>query len=264
MRAADGALVGVEGLIRWQHPELGVVAPADFIPMAEETGLIVPIGAWVIEAACLQIAQWREAGLPAMGVSINLWGVQLRNEALISVVQDALQRHAVPHGTLELELELTESMVMEDAEGNLRQMHALRALGVSLSIDDFGTGYSSLAYLNRFPIDKLKIDRSFVRDMLVDRTDQAITKAIIGLGYTLGLKVVAEGVEETGQAALLNDAGCDELQGYLFARPMLADDLVVWARARPEAAMPAQRSTLQTPISAELPYCVSELVTHSD
>ena len=260
VRAADGTLAGVEGLIRWQHPELGMVSPADFIPLAEETGLIVPIGAWVIEAACLQIAQWRDAGLPTMGVSINLSAVQLRSEALISVVQNAMQRHAIPHGTLELEL--TESMVMEDAEGNLRQMHALRASGVSLSIDDFGTGYSSLAYLNRFPIDKLKIDRSFVRDMLVDSTDQAITKAIIGLGHTLGLKVVAEGVEEAGQAALLNDAGCDELQGYLFARPMLADELVVWARARPQAAAPAQRSTLQTPSCAELPFCVSKLITH--
>jgi diguanylate cyclase (GGDEF)-like protein/PAS domain S-box-containing protein len=230
VRAADNGLAGVEGLIRWQHPDLGMVPPADFIALAEETGLIVPIGAWVIEEACLQIARWRDAGLPPMGVSINLSAVQLRNEALIGVVKEALERHAVPHGTLELEL--TESMVMEDAEGNLRQMHALRALGVSLSIDDFGTGYSSLAYLNRFPIDKLKIDRSFVHDMLVDRTDRAITMAIIGLGHTLGLKVVAEGVERAGEAAMLREASCDELQGYLFARPMPADDLEAWARAR--------------------------------
>ena len=228
--ASDGVLAGVEGLLRWQHPELGLVSPADFIPLAEETGLIVPIGAWVIDAACAQIALWREQGWPAMGVSINLSARQLRDDGLLAVVRDALQRHAVPAGMLELEL--TESMVMEDAEGNLSQMHALRALGVMLSIDDFGTGYSSLAYLNRFPIDKLKIDRSFVHDMLTDSTDRTIILAIIGLGHTLGLKVVAEGVEQEGEAALLREAGCNELQGYLFGRPMPAEALADWVRLR--------------------------------
>jgi EAL domain-containing protein (putative c-di-GMP-specific phosphodiesterase class I) len=228
--AVSGVLAGVEGLLRWRHAELGLVSPGDFIPLAEETGLIVPIGAWVIDAACAQIALWREQGWPAMGVSINLSARQLRDDGLLAVVRDALQRHAVPAGMLELEL--TESMVMEDAEGNLSQMHALRALGVMLSIDDFGTGYSSLAYLNRFPIDKLKIDRSFVHDMLTDSTDRTITLAIIGLGHTLGLKVVAEGVEREGEAALLREAGCDELQGYLLGRPMPAEALTDWAQQR--------------------------------
>jgi diguanylate cyclase (GGDEF)-like protein/PAS domain S-box-containing protein len=224
--ASSGALLGVEGLLRWQHPELGMVSPTDFIPLAEESGLIVPMGAWVIEQACAQIAAWRAAGLPPFFVSINLSARQLRDEQLITTVRDSLARHDVPLGRLELEL--TESMVMDQASSNLRQLHALRALGVGLAIDDFGTGYSSLAYLNRFPITKLKIDRSFVHDMLEDATDRAITMAIIGLGHTLGLKVVAEGVERPREAALLREAHCDELQGFLFARPMPTAALEAW------------------------------------
>jgi diguanylate cyclase (GGDEF)-like protein/PAS domain S-box-containing protein len=233
--AASGRLLGVEALLRWQHPELGWVPPSGFIPLAEETGLIVPIGAWVIERACRQVAEWRRQGLSGIGVSINLSARQLRDDGVIETVRAAMARHGVQAGVLELEL--TESMVMEDAERNLQQMHALRALGVGLSIDDFGTGYSSLAYLNRFPIDKLKIDRSFVHDMLGNRTDRAITMAIIGLGHTLGLKVVAEGVELEGEAALLREASCDELQGYLIARPMPAAELVEWALRHNEPAL---------------------------
>jgi EAL domain-containing protein (putative c-di-GMP-specific phosphodiesterase class I) len=232
--ATGHGLVGVEGLLRWQHPERGLVSPAQFVPLAEETGLIVPIGAWVIEEACRQSAAWRREGLPAFRLSINLSARQLRDDRLIEGVRDSLQRHGVGPGTLELEL--TESMIMEDAERTLRQLHALRELGVGLSIDDFGTGYSSLAYLNRFPIDKLKIDRSFVHDMLGESTDRAITMAIIALGHTLGLKVVAEGVELPRQAALLREARCDELQGYLFGRPMPADALAIWLEARETAA----------------------------
>jgi len=228
--ATSGEMIGVEGLLRWQHPELGMVSPTHFIPLAEESGLIVPIGAWVVEEACRQIAEWQRFGHAAIGVSINLSARQLRDEGLIEVVRAAMARYEVPPGVLELEL--TESMVMEDAEHNLRQMHALRDLGVGLSIDDFGTGYSSLAYLNRFPIDKLKIDRSFVHDMLGDPTDRAITMAIIGLGHTLGLRVVAEGVELESEAALLREARCDELQGFLFARPMPADALALWVERR--------------------------------
>jgi diguanylate cyclase (GGDEF)-like protein/PAS domain S-box-containing protein len=228
--AADGTLVGVEGLLRWHHPELGSVSPSVFIPLAEDSGLIVPIGAFVIEQACAQIAAWRQAGMPEFFVSINLSARQLRDERLIETVRDALARHGVPRGMLELEL--TESMVMDKASHNLRQLHALRELGVGLSIDDFGTGYSSLAYLNRFPITKLKIDRSFVCDMLQDPTDRAITMAIIGLGHTLGLKVVAEGVERQREAALLREARCDELQGYLFGKPMPAAALEAWIAER--------------------------------
>ncbi len=231
--AATGALLGVEGLLRWRHPELGVVSPADFIPIAEDTGLIVPIGAWVIEEGCRQIAAWRDDGLQAINVSLNVSGRQLREAGLVDTVRQSMVRHRVPAGILELEL--TESMVMEGAEHHLQQMHALRALGVDLSIDDFGTGYSSLAYLNRFPINKLKIDRSFVHDMLTDATDLALTLAIVGLGHTLGLQVVAEGVEHEEEAQLLRDGGCDELQGYLIARPMPASDLVAWAQQREHA-----------------------------
>jgi diguanylate cyclase (GGDEF)-like protein/PAS domain S-box-containing protein len=234
--AQGGALVGVEGLLRWQHPDRGLVSPAQFIPVAEETGLIVPIGAWVVEQACRQIALWREQGLEGIAVSINLSARQLQDEALPGLVRASMTRHEVPPGVLELEL--TESMVMDDAERTLRQMHALRALGVGLLIDDFGTGYSSLAYLNRFPIDKLKIDQSFVHDMIGDPTDRAITMAVIGLGHTLGLKVVAEGVENEREAVLLREARCDELQGYLFGRPMDADALLAWA-ARRDAVTPA-------------------------
>jgi diguanylate cyclase (GGDEF)-like protein len=226
--AADDTVTGVEGLLRWQHPTLGPVPPAEFIPVAEETGLIVPIGAWVIEQACQQIAAWRRQGLPAMTVAINLSARQLRDAGLIDTVRVQLARHRVPAGALELEL--TESMVMDGAEHNLTQLHALRDLGVGLAVDDFGTGYSSLAYLSRFPIDKLKIDRSLVHDMITDPADRAITTAVIGLGHALDLKVVAEGVEEQAQAALLREAGCDELQGYLIARPMSASALTAWVR----------------------------------
>jgi len=224
--ASSGRMAGVEGLLRWKHPVRGMVAPDRFIGLAEETGLIVPIGAWVIEEACRQIAQWRTAGVPPFGVSINLSARQLQDDSLNDVVRTSMARHGVEPGTLELEL--TESMVMDGAARNLQQLHALRELGVSLSIDDFGTGYSSLAYLSRFPIDKLKIDRSFVLDMVKDPTGRAITMAVIGLGHTLGLKVVAEGVEDSDMADLLRGAQCDELQGFLFGRPMPADQLLVW------------------------------------
>jgi diguanylate cyclase (GGDEF)-like protein/PAS domain S-box-containing protein len=226
VRASDGALMGVEGLLRWRHPDLGTVPPSQFIPVAEDSGLIVPIGEWVVERACAQISAWRAEGRPPLSVSINLSARQLQDDELVGVVRTAMDRHAVPPGMLELEL--TESMVMVDAEVNLKRLHSLRALGVSLSIDDFGTGYSSLAYLNRFPIDKLKIDRSFVHDMLGNPTDRAITMAIIGLGHTLGLQVVAEGVETIGEAALLREAGCDELQGFLFGAAMSTEALAEW------------------------------------
>jgi diguanylate cyclase (GGDEF)-like protein/PAS domain S-box-containing protein len=226
--AATGALVGVEGLMRWRHPELGDVSPAEFIPVAEETGLVLPMGAWAIEEACRQAAIWQRQQL-APAVSINLSARQLRDAGLAEHVRRILERFGAPAGGLELEL--TESMVMDDAEGNLRQMHALRALGIGLAIDDFGTGYSSLSYLSRFPIDKLKVDRSFVQRMLGDPAARAITLGVIGLGHSLGLKVVAEGVEKPAQARLLREAGCDELQGFLYARPMPAAELAAWLEA---------------------------------
>ena len=227
--AIGGELLGVEGLLRWTHPELGAVAPVEFIPLAEECGLIVPIGAWVLDRACAQIASWRAQGMLPLAVSINLSVRQLRDPALLDTVRECLQRHEVPARSLELEI--TESMLMQNADAHRRQFEALREMGVGIAIDDFGTGYSSLAYLSRFPVDKLKIDRSFVHRMLDDASARAITTAVIGLGHTLGLKVVAEGVERELEATWLREARCDELQGYLFGRPMPAAELPRW-RAR--------------------------------
>jgi diguanylate cyclase (GGDEF)-like protein/PAS domain S-box-containing protein len=228
--AASGRCIGVEALLRWSCAELGEVGPAQFIPVAEECGLIVPIGAWVIEEACRQIALWRSEDQPVLGVSINLSALQLHDAGLLDTLAHSMARHAVAPGALELEL--TESTLMDGAESNLQVMHAIRALGVGLAVDDFGTGYSSLDYLNRFPIDKLKIDRSFVHGMHADGTHHAITMAIIGLGHTLGLKVVAEGVETEHEAHALRAARCDELQGFHFARPMSAEALRIWLGER--------------------------------
>jgi diguanylate cyclase (GGDEF)-like protein/PAS domain S-box-containing protein len=232
--AGSGVIAGAEGLLRWTSAELGEVGPALFIPIAEETGFIVPIGEWVIEQACAQAARWREQGLGDITVSINLSTLQLRDDGLLDALASSLQRHRVPRGVLELEI--TESALMESVEVNLQKLQAIRALGVGLAIDDFGTGYSSLNYLNRFPLDKLKIDRSFVHDMLDDPTDLAITRAIIGLGHTLGLKVVAEGVETEQEVGILRAEGCDELQGYFFARPMPAGEFSGWLAARDRRA----------------------------
>jgi len=229
-------LLGVEGLLRWNHPEIGLVSPAHFIPIAEDTGLIVPIGAWVVEEACRQFAQWRDTGMGEICISINLSAVQLRKANLLETLKSSLARHAVPPHMLELEL--TETILMDSVESTLEQLMSFKEIGVQLSIDDFGTGYSSLNYLKRFPIDKLKIDRSFVHAMLEDTTALAITKVIIGLGHTLGLKVVAEGVEQEEEARALRAAQCDELQGFYFARPVPADELMAWV-AQSERAMVA-------------------------
>jgi diguanylate cyclase (GGDEF)-like protein/PAS domain S-box-containing protein len=224
--AKSGRVLGVEGLLRWNHPELGLVSPAHFIPIAEETGLIVPIGAWVIGEACRQYAEWRDAGLAELCISINLSGIQLRKPGLLETLAANLERYAMPPHNLELEL--TETILMDSVESTLKQLQSFKELGVQLSIDDFGTGYSSLNYLKRFPIDKLKIDRSFVHAMLGDATALAITKVIIGLGHTLGLKVVAEGVELDAEAGTLRTAQCDELQGFHLAQPMPAAQLQAW------------------------------------
>ena len=224
--AASGALVGVEALLRWRSPELGDVAPQDFIPIAEESRLIMTIGAWVFGEACRQQAAWISQGLGVVPISINLSAVQLRDPGLVDQLRAAVLRHGVDPAALELEL--TETTLMEAVKDTLVPLHALKRLGVSLSVDDFGTGYSNLNYLNRLPIDRLKIDRSFVRDLLDDPTDLAITRAIIGLGHTLGLRVVAEGVESAAVAEALRAAQCDELQGYHFARPLPAAEFVAW------------------------------------
>jgi diguanylate cyclase (GGDEF)-like protein len=225
--ARTGALAGAEGLLRWNSPELGAVSPVEFIPIAEETRLIIPIGAWVIEEACRQMAQWRDEDQLELKVSINLSAVQLRDRDLVKTLRTSLAAHRIAPGMLELEI--TETVLMDNAENYREEIDTLRKLGVKLSLDDFGTGYSSLSYLNRFPLDRLKIDRAFVHDMLDAPTDLAIIKAIIKLGHELGLRVVAEGVETAHEAQVLRGIGCDELQGFLFSKPLPPAQLAQWA-----------------------------------
>ena len=215
-----GAVTGMEALIRWSHPELGMVPPGRFIGLAEETGLIVPIGAWVTRTACAQNKAWQDAGLASVRVSVNLSARQFAQKNLVQSIATILQETGLEARFLEIEL--TESLVMTDVEHAIDMLQQLKLLGVKLSIDDFGTGYSSLAYLKRFPIDVLKIDQSFVRDIAVDFNDAAITVSIISLGHNLKLKVIAEGVETQEQLDYLRHHGCDEVQGYLFSRPLPA------------------------------------------
>jgi diguanylate cyclase (GGDEF)-like protein/PAS domain S-box-containing protein len=222
-------MVGVEALLRWQSAELGPVSPARFIPLAEETGLIRPIGLWVMQEACAQWARWRDAGWTDIVMSINLSAAQLSDPELVTQLRGCIERFGCDPAYLELEI--TESHLMGDTLAAERQLAALKGLGLALSVDDFGTGYSSLAYLKRFTIDKLKIDQSFVRDMLTDPTDLAIIRAIIALGHILGLGVVAEGVELPEHVEQLRLLGCDELQGYHFARPMAEEALAHWLQA---------------------------------
>ncbi|HXZ10236.1 MAG TPA: EAL domain-containing protein, partial [Paraburkholderia sp.] len=228
--AHTGELLAVEGLLRWTSPQIGIVSPAQFIPVAEETQLIIPIGAWVIDEACRQIAQWRDEDQLDMRVSINLSAIQLRAPDLVATLANSLVAHRVPPALLELEI--TETVLMDSADNYLEAIKAIRALGVKLSLDDFGTGYSSLSYLNRFPLDRLKIDRAFVHDMLDEPADLAIIKAIIELGHELGLRVVAEGVESEHEAQVLRSIGCDELQGFLYARALSPEALWSWSNER--------------------------------
>ncbi len=216
----SGLIVGMEALLRWQHPELGMVPPLRFIGLAEETGLIVPIGAWVLRTACEQVKAWQIQGLGFLRVSVNLSARQFNQRDLTQSIADILQDTGLdPHY---LEIELTESMVMTDVDHTVEILRNLKALGVQMSIDDFGTGYSSLSYLKRFPIDVLKIDQSFVRDITLDPDDAAIVTTIISLAHNLRLNVIAEGVETEAQLHYLQRHGCDEIQGYYFSRPVPA------------------------------------------
>ncbi|EPX95815.1 EAL domain-containing protein [Ralstonia insidiosa] len=221
--APNGPILGVEALVRWQHPVRGLVSADEFIPLAEKTGLIVPLGAWVLNEACRQMAQWRSEGHTTWSVAVNLSALQFAHAALIETVRDVLARHALdPHCLM---LEITESTAMRDADASLQILQQLDAMGVRISIDDFGTGYSSLLYLKRLPASELKIDRGFVRDLAHDTEDAAIVSAIVALGQTLNLRIVAEGVETAEQQAFLTRLGCDSLQGYLLGRPMTAESL---------------------------------------
>ena len=223
MDVASGRMTGVEALLRWEHPELGLLAPDKFIPIAEETGLIVPIGQWVIRTVCERARVWEAQGMPAFSVAVNLSARQFRQERLVADLEEILHSTGTAPGFLELEI--TESMVMQDPEQATRQMDLLRRMGVRLAIDDFGTGYSSLAYLKRFPINSLKIDKAFVRDLPHDSDDLAITRAIIAMAHSLRLNVIAEGVEHRTQLDQLGIEGCDEFQGYFCRPPMTEADL---------------------------------------
>jgi diguanylate cyclase (GGDEF)-like protein len=223
-----GQVVGAEALIRWRHPLLGMVSPADFIPLAEETGLIVPIGEWVIGTACAQLKAWQDEGLGDISVAVNLSARQFGQEDLPRVVAQALRLNGVAAHCLELEV--TESAVMQDPERTVATLRELKQIDVRLSLDDFGTGYSSLNYLKRFPIDTLKIDQSFVRDITTNPDDAAIAVAVISLAHSLKRRVVAEGVETEAQLNYLRRQGCDEMQGYYFSRPVPADEFAAMLR----------------------------------
>jgi diguanylate cyclase (GGDEF)-like protein len=220
---ATGRMDSVEALVRWQHPVRGLVPPGDFIPLAEERGLIVPLGRWVMQAACRQIRDWRVAGLRPVPVAVNLSARQFTSESLVADLVDAMRQYGVTPDALEVEL--TESALMAEPERASDVLQRLSAMGVRVAIDDFGTGYSSLSYLKRFPANTVKIDRSFIHGLPSDSDDSAITQAVIAMAHSLGLKVVAEGVETEPQMTALRDMGCDEAQGYLIGRPMPGSEL---------------------------------------
>jgi EAL domain-containing protein (putative c-di-GMP-specific phosphodiesterase class I) len=224
-------VTGCEALLRWKHPQLGMIPPSEFIPIAETSGLILPIGEWVLRTAVAQNKVWQRAGLPPAVMAVNVSSVQFRQTQFSALVRTVLEEAGLQPGWLELEL--TESVVSADPEGAIRIMEQLDQLGVQLSVDDFGTGYSSLSYLKRFPIDKLKIDQSFVRDLGRDPGSALIVSGVIAMARALGLKTTAEGVETAEQAALLAREGSDEVQGYWYARPMPADSCERWLRDYP-------------------------------
>jgi diguanylate cyclase (GGDEF)-like protein len=238
----DGRIVGMEALIRWQHPERGLISPADFIPVAEESGLIIPMGEWVIRTACRQVQAWRGSGLSTPRVAVNLSARQLRAPDFIPRVAAIIAETGIPADLLELEL--TESILMDSELQRIEGLHQLRALGVHFSIDDFGTGYSSLAYVKRFPIGMLKIDQSFVRGLPHSANDVGITTAIIAMAHSLDLDVIAEGVETCEQRAFLQKAECQKLQGYLFSPPVPAEKMERLLRE-------ARIATLQPGVAAQ-------------
>jgi len=224
------AVVGLETLLRWHHPEKGIVRPADFILASEECGLIVPIGEWALRTACRQLHRWVGDGLVAVRLGINLSACQFRQTLFNQMLGDSVQEAGIPPAWLELEM--TERVILEDIQGGGRALRDLKRMGVHLSLDDFGTGYSSLSLLRRLPIDTLKIDNSFVRDVGTDADNAAIVVAVIGLAHSLRMRVAAEGVETPQQLEFLREHGCDEAQGYYFAEPAPAAEMERWLRAQ--------------------------------
>jgi predicted signal transduction protein with EAL and GGDEF domain len=232
-----GRITGMEALLRWQRPGAALVPPAEFIPLLEETGLIVPAGEWVLRAACAQISAWQKGGLTPVPIAVNLSAKQFHQQDICEMVILALREHDVAPEFLELEI--TESAAMLNAQQTAKTLHELKALGLSIAIDDFGTGYSSLAYLKRFPIDSLKIDRSFVTELPGNEDDASIAQAVITMAHALRLKVIAEGVENEAQLAFLAAHGCDEMQGYFFSRPLPAPQCTEMLREGRKLALPS-------------------------
>jgi len=228
----SGQIIGMEALLRWNHPETGTVPPGDFIPMAEETGLIVPIGEWVLNTACIYNMVLQKMGLPPRRMAVNISSLQFRPQKLVAAITSALKVSGLDARWLEIEL--TESAIMknmEEASGILRE---LKQMGLRVAIDDFGTGYSSLAHLKRFPLDILKIDRSFIREIPGDRDNEAITTAIIAMAQSLNLEVIAEGVETEEQLSFLRDHGCGAVQGYMFSPALPGEDMKEYLKKEPE------------------------------
>jgi len=225
-----GVITGMEALLRWEHPDLGTVAPMRFIPIAEETGLILPIGKWVLKTACAQNVAWQKQRLPPLSIAVNLTSRQFCDENLLHDVTSILRTTGMDPAFLELEI--TESLLIRDVENALRVLTPLKALGVRIALDDFGIGYSSLATLQRFPLDTIKIDRSFIRDITGKAQDTGLADAIIAMGKSLSLTVVAQGVETREQAEFLHTHACDELQGFYFKRPLPADEFTQLLQAQ--------------------------------
>jgi diguanylate cyclase (GGDEF)-like protein len=246
----NNTIVGMEALIRWIHPKKGLIPPLDFIELAEETGLIIDIGEWVLRTACVQNKQWQKAGLPKVTMSVNLSSHQFRHKDIVSIVADALKNSNLDPQYLELEL--TESSIMGNTELYLRAMESLKDLGVSLSIDDFGTGYSSLSYLQKFPVSKLKIDRAFVKDLATEKDDGTLALAIIALAQKLKLKVIAEGAETEEQVKFLKQNQCNEVQGYYFSKPVEAshfEKLLKEKVIKPQQGLSEPKSQVRKPVS---------------
>jgi len=227
VEANTGKIIGTEALIRWQHPELGLVSPTKFIPVAEEMGLIIPIGEWVLRTACKQNKIWQQSGFPPLRISVNMSSRQFQSDNLLQIVKNALTDSQL--NPIYLELELTESVLMAEESDEINNIISLltelRSIGIKIAIDDFGTGYSSLSYLKRFPVNSLKIDRSFVKDIPIDNDDAAITRAIIALAHSLRLYVIAEGVETLEQLEFLQNQQCEIIQGYYFSTPLCTEDM---------------------------------------
>jgi len=237
MEMATGKVSGLEALLRWQHPELGLVPPDRFIRIAENSGLILPIGDWVLRTACAQARKWQDERLPPVSIAVNVSAVQFRHEGFCQRIRTVLTETGL--APQHLELELTESLLLADVDHTLSILRELKSMGVTLAIDDFGTGYSSLSYLKRFPVSKLKIDRSFIRDVADNPDDAAITTAIINMSKSLNLKVIAEGVENEAQMSFLRTQRCDAIQGYYFSKPLVVADAA-------EKLLPAQTKSAST------------------